>query len=135
MNPYGAQIAGRKAELYVDTADLCRYTDIPWVHCTQAVDYQPYHWISRYPRPTSKLWNIRDLFTPGGWAFLLCLTPCIIFDFLHIAGVFMALFASTTFVKEELPLVPVRQESKILHLTHPHHKSITTELKSPKEGK
>ena len=103
MNPYGAQIASGKAELYVDTAYTCRYTDIPWVHCTQAVDYQAFHWISRYPRPTSKLWNIRDLFTPGGWA-MLFLTPCIIFGFLKLSS--MIPFREMSFVREELLLIP-----------------------------
>ena len=87
---------------------MCLHQEILLVHCTQTLNYEPLHWVSRYPRPTSKLWNIRDLFTPGGWAFLLCLTPCIMIGFLHIAGVFIAQFTSTTCVKEELSLVPAR---------------------------
>ena len=104
VNPYGAQIAGGKAELYVMSQELCFYSDIPWVQCTQAVDYQAYHWISRYPRPTSKLWNIRDLFTPGGWA-MLALTFCIMIGFLRKTKMLFPLHSPMSLAREELPLV------------------------------
>ena len=101
-----SKVSGGEAEIMIEVSGKSRSCDhrvILSVHCTQAVNYQPYHWISRFPRSTSKLWNVRDLFTPGGWA-MLFLTPCIMFGFFKLLA--MKAFSQLSFVKEELPLIP-----------------------------
>ena len=84
---------------------MCLHKEILLVHCTQTLNYEPLHWVSRYPRPTSKLWNIRDLFTPGGWA-MLFLTPSIMLGFYRLSRRLIPLHNKPSLVREELLLFP-----------------------------
>ena len=96
------KVARGEAELLLPMA-TCDHADIQ-VSCSQPLKFQPLRWISKYPQPTSKLWNIRDLFTPGGWA-MLVLTFCIMIGFFRITKMLFPLHSPMSLAREELPLV------------------------------
>ena len=95
------QVADGEADINVPD-NVCNHAMILTLNCAPAVQYKPYFWVSRFPHPTSKLWNILGLFTPGGWGMLL-LTPFIIFGFFKL---YKRIKIQMSYDREELLLIP-----------------------------
>ena len=76
------------------------------VHCTQPVKFVPYHFYSRFPLETTKLWNLKNLLTRNSWIAYFTTIILISFYLKFLAYVSKKLGLKT--VIEEIALMPFR---------------------------
>ena len=69
------------------------------VHSSPWVQYEPYYWFTRYPKETTKVWNLVYLFTPTSW----------MWTFLSIFSIVLVM-SSFTLVYEKLEIGTMTEE-------------------------
>ena len=84
----------------------CTYAGIKVVHCTSALVYGPNYFWSRYPLERSRLFNLKNLLTPGSW-FAYFITIIFVIISLKLSCYFGVKLGLNT-VTEEIALVPFR---------------------------
>ena len=79
---------------------------IKFVHCTHPVNYGPYHFWTRYPLPSTRMWNLLSIFDiPAYICFFTSLTLTVVFmKFYTNLGSKMGLDTMT----DEFILIPIR---------------------------
>ena len=84
----------------------CMPTVIKFAHCTPPVMYGPYHFFTRYPLPSTRMWNLLSIFDiPAYICFFTSLTlTVVIMKFYTYLGSKMGLETVT----EEFILIPIR---------------------------
>ena len=82
--------------------------------CPHAVHYQPFYFFSRYPQKTTKLWNLKNLLTPGSWLMYFMTIICILL-FIKLSVYVGKKLGLNTFT-EEITLVPFRCVELIVKL-------------------
>ena len=91
----------------------CTYAGIKVVHCTSALVYGPNYFWSRYPLERSRLFNLKNLLTPGSW-FAYFITIIFVIISLKLSCYFGVKLGLNT-VTEEIALVPFRFIKHIFH--------------------
>ena len=84
----------------------CTYGRSKVALCPPAVGYQQLYFFSRYPNPTTKLWNLKNLLTPASWFAYFITIIFVIFCLKLCCYVGRKLGLNT--VTEEIALVPFR---------------------------
>ena len=82
-------------------------------HCPPAIVYGPEYFFSRYPLEKSKLFNLKNLLTPGSW-FAYFITIIFVIISLKLSC-YVGVRLGLNTVTEEIALVPFRFIKKIFH--------------------
>ena len=84
----------------------CRPTLIKFVNCPHPVHYGPRHFFTRYPLPSTRMWNLLSIFDiPAYICFFTSLTLTVVFmKFYTYLGLKMGLESVT----KEFILIPLR---------------------------
>ena len=111
INPY-FQIVNRYADMAFDI-QACSHIDyntlppsVMKLHCNHGQMYIPMHWFTRYPLPTTRMWNLLSIFDPPAYTCFftsLALTVILLKAYSYL-GTKMGL----TTISEEIILVPFR---------------------------
>ena len=94
-----------QSDLVIDVW-ACRPYQIKVVHCTHPVRYSPEHFFTRYPLPSTRMWNLMSIFDiPAYICFFTSLSlTVVIMKFYTYLGSMMGLETVT----EEFILIPLR---------------------------
>ena len=99
------QLINNQSDLWVDAWN-CRKELIPFVNCPHSTHFWPPYFWTRFPLPTTRMWNLLSIFDPPAYA-------CF-FSSLILTVVFMKVFAvlgtkmGLDSESEELILIPTR---------------------------
>ena len=91
----------------------CTYKTSKVAHCTHATSYAPEYFFSRYPLETSKLFNLKNLLSPGSW-FAYFITIIFVIISLKLSC-YVGVRLGLKTVTEEIALVPFRFIKHIFH--------------------
>ena len=101
---YISQIENDEADLGVGPLSTCS-KEGP-LHCPPAHIYGPEYFFTRYPLETSKLFNLKNLLTPGSW-FAYFITIIFVIISLKLSC-YIGVRLGLNTVTEEIALVPFR---------------------------
>ena len=84
----------------------CTYNRSKVALCPHAVSFQHLYWWTRYPKETTKFWNLTNLFHPEAWmwTFLTFILFSVALKFASVLGSKIGLNIGT----EEMALIPFR---------------------------
>ena len=89
-------------------------------HFLPSVMYQPHYWWTRYPLPTTRMWNIIYLFTPASW----------MWTFLSIASI-VILLKIASMIGERLGIILVLKEITLFPFWYLFHPSVNFKYRIP----
>ena len=109
---YISQIENDEADLgLVGFFAECSYDFV--VHCPPAIIYGPEYFFSQYPREKNKLFNLKNLLTPGSW-FAYFITIIFVIISLKLSC-YVGVRLGLNTITEEIALVPFRFIKHIFH--------------------
>ena len=96
----------------MDEADMavtqfaCTYERSKVSLCGQPVYYNPYYFFTRYPKETTKVWNLLKLLTPASWiwTFTAIISIIIMLKCFTVVGTYLGCNTSV----QDITLVPFR---------------------------
>ena len=100
------QIENNEVDLGVPGREYCTYMKSKVVFCAPATSYGREYFFTRYPLETSKLFNLKNLLTPGSW-FAYFITIIFVIISLKLSC-YIGVRLGLNTVTEEIALVPFR---------------------------
>ena len=91
--------------------EYCTYMKSKVTFCPPALSYAPEYFFTRYPLETSKLFNLKNLLTPGSW-FAYFITIIFVIISLKLSC-YVGVKLGLNTVTEEIALVPFRFFKKL----------------------
>ena len=104
------QIERDEADIAVPTF-MCTYARSAIAICSHGTDYQPLHWLTRYPLQLSPTWNLIQLLPPQIWLLVLISIIMILISFFIFVKTYHKLHFKTE--EKEILLVPFRLTTSI----------------------
>ena len=88
----------------------CTYAISKVAFCPPSLQYRPLYFFAKYPRETTKLWNLTKLLTPKSWILTFSATLSIVIMLKRFTVVGTFLGCRTTV--QDVTLVPLRYNKK-----------------------
>ena len=88
----------------------CTYAVSKVAFCPPSLQYRPLYFFAKYPRETTKLWNLTKLLTPKSWIWTFSAIVSIIIMLKYFT--FVGIFLGCRTTVQDVTLVPFRYNKK-----------------------